>query len=498
MAAVTLSEMRAAEQAALADGWSEERLLDLAGRRLGAALGRFFPLPGTAIAYLGKGLNAGDALVALKILRDSCGWEVFVRPAFPLDDCAPLTRKKWLETELGAPLDAPPAWLDMKRPLVLLDGMLGIGATGALREPLLGMAAEMEWLRQHAGARIAAVDLPSGIDADRGTCPPGTVMADVTFMIGLAKRGLLTAHAAHATGALAVVVVEPLSLTGSGDIDLISPQTAGFAMARRSFDFHKGMAGRVALLAGSDVYTGAAVLAATGALRGGAGLVTLHVPASAAVSIASRCPPEVMVRRYSSIGELRDSRADAWVMGPGLGELDAAEGEILLGLIASLPVPAVIDADALNLIAKSGRIGILNERHVITPHPGEFQRMAPDLGEVLREEAARVFAERVPATLLLKGCRTLVTRAGQPLWCNTTGSPGMATGGQGDLLAGVIGARLAGGQGPLESAAFSAWLCGRAAEIALDQPDLSEESLMPSDVARHLGAAFIDWRDSTR
>ena len=498
MAAVTLSSMRAAEGAALAGGWTEERLLDWAGARLGAAIGRFFPQPGTAVAYLGKGHNAGDALVALKILRDAFGWDVCIRAAFPLGDCAPLTCQKWRELGSPSPLESPPAWRDLTRPLLLLDGLLGIGATGALRQPLSGLAEEMEWLRQNAGARIAAVDLPSGIDADSGEFPPGTVIADVTFMIGLAKRGLLTAHAADATGALVLVEVEPLTLADACDIELISPQTMAFSKSPRPFDFHKGMAGRVSLLAGSETYTGAAVLAASGALRGGAGLVTLHVPQNATSAIASRCPPEVMVRGYSSIVELQESRADAWVVGPGIGELDVAEGGLLLDFLAHLQVPAVIDADALNLIASTGKLGILGTRHVITPHPGEFHRLAPDLAQLPREQAARTFSDRVPATLLLKGSRTLVTRSGHPLWCNSTGSPGMATGGQGDLLSGVIGARLAGGQAPMDAAAFSAWICGRAAEIALGRSELSEESLTPSDVALHLGSACLDWKNSTR
>ena len=205
-----------------------------------------------------------------------------------------------------------------------------------------------------------------------------------------------------------------------------------------------------------------------------------------------------MVRGYSSIEEIRDSRADAWVIGPGIGELDVAEGTLLLDFLTHISAPAVIDADALNLIAQSENLSLLNERHIITPHPGEFQRLAPDLASMPREKATRIFADRVPVTLLLKGCRTIITRSGHPLWCNATGTPGMATGGQGDLLAGVIGARLAGGQDPLEAAALSAWLCGRAAEIALCMPGLSEESLTPSDVALNLGAAFLDWKNSTR
>jgi NAD(P)H-hydrate epimerase len=161
-------------------------------------------------------------------------------------------------------------------------------------------------------------------------------------------------------------------------------------------------------------------------------------------------------------------------------------------------VPTVVDADALNFVAGSGEADFFTDRHILTPHPGEFARLAPDLVTLPREEAARRFIDRGSATLLLKGCRTLVTRRGEPLWCNSTGTPAMATGGQGDLLAGVIGARLAIGDSPLEAAQLGAWICGRSAEIALDEKSLSEESLTPSDVLRFLGAAFRDWKTSCR
>ncbi len=498
MAAITIAETRAIESSASAAGWTEEQLLNLAGDRLGRAIGRYFPKPGTVVGYLGKGHNAGDALVALRILRDEFGWKIRTRNAYPLEQCAPLTRKKWQELGVAPPLDQAPSWRDLERPLVLLDGLLGSGTSGALRTPLLQLAGEMTALRQHAGARVAAVDLPSGIDPDSGRIFPDTVIADVTFMIGTAKRGLLHGHAAAATGALALVPVEPLTATRPGEIELISPQTLDCGKAPRPFDFHKGMAGRVSILAGSESYTGAAVLAATGTLRSGGGLITLFVPSSARKTIAVKCPPEIIIRSFHDPRELLDFRSDSLVVGCGLGEMDEIMKASLLDLISNSPAPAVLDADVLNLIAKSGKVEVFRENHLLTPHPGEFARLAPDLRDFPREEAARRFADRVPATLLLKGCRTIVTRQRQPLWCNSTGTPGMATGGQGDLLAGVIGARLAIGDPPVDAAALGAWVCGRAAEIALNQENLSEESLTPSDVLQFLGAAFRDWKTSGR
>jgi NAD(P)H-hydrate epimerase len=381
---------------------------------------------------------------------------------------------------------------------VLLDGLLGIGASGALREPLVALAREIAWLRNHAGARVAAVDLPSGVDPDRGEITAEAVIADVTFMIGAAKCGLLTATAAHATGVLAVVPVEPLAALPGGGLELISPLTMEAGIVPRPFDFHKGMAGKVALLAGSPEFTGAAVLAASGALYGGAGLIHLYVPQAVAAAVTAKCPPEIIVHGCSDPQELLESAPDAIVVGPGLGPMSDAFAAQLMQLLAHSEVPTVLDADALNLLARLGIDQALKPNHLLTPHPGEFRRLAPDLADLPREDAARMFVGRHPVTLLLKGCRTLVTKHDAPLWCNATGSPGMATGGQGDVLAGVIGALLAAGHPPVTAAAMAAWRCGRAAELALNLPTISEESLTPSHVLAHLGAACRDWRESRR
>ena len=494
MAAVTIAEMLAAEAAAKANGWTEEQLLNAAGERLGLAIGRHFPTPGTVIAYLGKGHNAGDTLVALRILRDRFGWKIATRSSCPIGGFAPLTLKKWDELGLRLPLDRIPVWRDLPRPLLLLDGLLGSGGAGPLRDSLLPFSEEMEFLRQNAGARVAAIDLPSGIDSDSGGIFPGTVTADITFMIGNAKIGLLRGCAAAATGALALVPLEALTVSGRDLLEPIAPQTWDTGKKPRSFDFHKGQAGRVAILAGSEHYTGAAVMAASGALRGGAGLITLFVPQQMASEISAKCPPEIIVRGFTDPLELLEFSFDSLVIGCGLKMAD--EGG-LMELISKSPAPVVLDAEALNILARLGSLSSLTANHLLTPHPGEFRRLAPELAELSREDAAREFTDRFPVTLLLKGCRTIITRKGEPLWCNTTGTPGMASGGQGDLLAGVIGARLA-GDPPVEAAALGAWLCGRAAEIALDEPHLSEESLAPTDVLNHLGAAYRDWKTSSR
>jgi len=494
MGTVTADQMRELEQAAFRAGSSAGGLMAIAGRRLGIAFQQFFPEPGTVVAYLGKGHNAGDALVALRVLREA-GWQVAVRAAYPEVEWASLTRA--MARELGDfdRLHAPPHRMETKRPLVLLDGLLGIGAKGALRGMSAALAAEMAQLRQIAGARVAAVDLPSGIDPDRGEIYPKAVQADVTFTIGVPKRGLLMAEAVNAVGALVLVPVEELPVPAGGDLQMTAPWTLAAGQSPRAFDFHKGMAGRVGILAGSHAYTGAAVLAATGALRGGAGLVTLHVPEDAAASISAKCPPEVMVQIIHNPIEMLDHPYDSLVIGPGLGKVSSTG---LRALLDHASTPCVIDADALNALAESGGIGELGARHVLTPHPGEFRRLAPDLAELPREQAARAFADRHAPVLLFKGARTLVTQKGAPLWVNPTGTPGMASGGQGDSLSGVIGALMAGGIPPLEAAALGAWLCGRASERAMTACETSEESLLATDTLDHLGGAFRDWREFCR
>ena len=154
MAAVSIAETLTLESAAKANGWTEGQLLDRAGERLGRAIGRYFPKRGTVIGYLGKGHNAADALVALRILRDIFGWNIAARVAFPINAFAPLTHAKWDELGIRLPLDRAPAWRDLEGPLLLLDGLLGSGSRGALSEPLSRLSSEMAMLRQIGRAHV--------------------------------------------------------------------------------------------------------------------------------------------------------------------------------------------------------------------------------------------------------------------------------------------------------------------------------------------------------
>ncbi len=490
MPTVTVQQMREIEQRAIRSGVSQAELMELAGVALGRAIGNQYREVGMAVAYVGKGHNGGDALIALRVLQEEFGWHVGVRSGFGIEEWSYLTQVQWDELDSEELLE--------KRfenqfcgPLLLIDGLLGIGAKGALRNSILEMADEMNRLRNERGATVVAVDLPSGVDPDTGEVFPAAVMADRTFTIGVAKTGLLLAESVNAVGQLALVTVDGLESQGSGAMELICPQNMAFGKMPRPFDFHKGQAGRVGIVAGSASFTGAALLVALGAIRAGAGLVTLYVRSEFADAIRSRLPFEVMLKICDDAAALLEEKLDAIVLGPGIGEVSKAGG--FLKLIEKTKVPMVIDADGLNLIAEQ-KIKT-DSRHVLTPHPREFARLAPDLVGLKREDAALAFVEKSASVLLLKGARTIVARRGESLRINSTGTPAMSNGGQGDLLSGVLGSLLAGGMDCFDAAAYGAWLCGHAAEIAqADHGDVCTAT----DTAARVADAMRDWRRGGR
>jgi NAD(P)H-hydrate epimerase len=376
--------------------------------------------------------------------------------------------------------------------VLILDGILGIGATSSpLREEIADAVREMNALRRTRHAFTVAVDLPTGLGAG-----DLTVEADLTVTIGFAKHHLLDDTAAAHVGRLAIVPLKALD-DGQGDTSrrLLTSTCLLQTLPRRSFEFHKGLAGRVGILAGSRGLLGAAALAASGALRGGAGLVRLYVKQDLYPIVAPMASMEVMVKPIVDYVDVLEDELDAIAVGPGLG---AQFGDELLALLARAEGPVVIDADALNILARRG-LGVLNEHaapRLLTPHPGEMARLAaefPGWAALDRSAVALEFTKMFPrATLLLKGSRTVIAAAGQPLSFNSTGNPGMASGGMGDVLTGLCAALAAQGMELFDAACLGAWLSGRAAECAIAGGGCSQESLTAGDVLRHLGSAFGD------
>ena len=483
--------MRELESQAFKQGATPEGLMEKAGHGIAGAIMRRFPYSGTAIACIGSGNNGGDALVAIRYLADA-GWKVGIRCLHTSAELGALPRKKI--RELGdCPMNEPVPGSTLNKPLVLLDGLLGIGAHGPLRPPLAELASWMNKVRNLQAAQTIAMDIPSGVNGDTGEVYEGAVVADLTLTIGVPKPGLFASSAVNHTGSIELVALEELPVPDGGDICLNDVHELKGILPQRDHDFHKGDAGRVGILAGSQGMLGAAVLCATGALRSGAGLVTLFADESTYPTLASMLPAEVMLRPISALSEIMPAEFDAFAVGPGLGRGSKESSEDFLSLLGRMSIPVVIDADGLNRIADAGTEKWMAPHFILTPHPGELVRLFPDWAGMDRLDIAKAFVQRYDrTTLLLKGAHSLIARSGSPVYFNATGNSGMASGGQGDVLTGIISSLLAQGLEPQDAARMGAWLAGRAAELAISHDGQSVQSLVAGDICKGLGRAFID------
>ena len=476
---LSTAQMLEAEANAFAEGHTAEELMEHAGRQLAELVRQFHTTPGTCRVFFGKGHNGGDVLVAARYLATG-GWSVVLDSIFPHDHLAPLTA-----TQLSR---LPSSFVGQARPLVVLDGILGIGIKGDPREPVATAIHRLNYLREHEAAWVLSADLPSGLRDDAPGDP--CVKADVTMAMGFVKSCLVNDHATDFVGRLAVADLPALCAPPAADpAQILTPKI--LSLPPRSFDRHKGMSGRVAILAGSRCYPGAARLCSAAAVKAGAGLVTLIVPSDCVATLSASVIPEVMVRSLDDFRVLLNENWDAFGIGPGLGR---ERDEMICDFLRHCSTPCVVDADALN--ALSGQMDVVREnagQRLLTPHHLEMERLSPCNGRDRLQWLAD-FVSQYPVTLLLKGARTLIGNINSPVAFNTTGHPGMASGGMGDVLTGVCAALIAQGRDITDSARLAAWVCGRAAELAIRENTVSQESLTASDVIAHLGGAFIDLR----
>lgn len=426
-------------------------------RRTGAVTGR------RVTVLVGTGNNGGDALYAGALLagRGAKVMAVLLDPDRTHAAALAALRRAggaavgWdpsmARTEAAGPLQAE----------MLIDGLVGIGATG----PLRGACAEVVHALQHAGRRfVVAVDLPSGIDPNTGVAPGVAICADVTVTFGAPSTGLLLAAQ---TGELDVV---ELSLIPAGDPDAVSYQPSDLPSSVPGPDDDKFSTGVLGIHAGSPGYPGAAVLCVGAAVRARPGLI--RFAGSQASAVLARWPEVVAAPSIAACG-----RVQAWVIGPGMG----TDGTAVVALDQALAaeVPVLVDADGLTVLA--GHPGLLARRVsrqlptvVLTPHGREFARLFPDLdpaaaGGPDRLTATREAAARSGAVVLLKGHRTVIAAPDGRTAINRTGSGALATAGSGDVLSGLIGSLLATGRDAFESAALGALrhgLAGAAAERA--------------------------------
>jgi ADP-dependent NAD(P)H-hydrate dehydratase / NAD(P)H-hydrate epimerase len=484
---VTSAQMRDAENAAFARAISAEALMNQAGAGIALSVQQFFPRPGYCLVFSGKGNNGGDAVVAAMHLKRA-GWHTDVHLSFPESQCSDLLRKKITEFRDTPAVVAAVSVANAGRfsPTIILDGLLGLGSKPPLRDPILAVCRETNRLRQEQGVYVLAVDQPTGLDGDSGEADRDCVIADFTVTIAATKRGLIADDATNFVGRLEVVPLSDLPLESADETVACAASLRGL-LPRRQFNAHKNQFGRVGIVAGSRGFAGAATMCTWGALRGGAGLVEVFVPENIYEIVVAAAPFESMVKPVKSYRDLIDEKIDVWGIGPGLGKDNANE---IIEFIQREESPMVVDADALNII--SANVSILKNcrgPRLLTPHPGEMKRLAGDQ-KISRAELARKFTSEFPVTLLLKGSRTVIAESGKRISYNTTGNPGMATGGMGDVLTGVCAALVAQNLSPFDAARVGAWACGRAAEIAIFNNGESQQSLLPRDVLTNLGRAF--------
>jgi ADP-dependent NAD(P)H-hydrate dehydratase / NAD(P)H-hydrate epimerase len=487
---LTSAEMRAAEEAAFARGVQVEALMDKAGAGVAQAVTKFFPNPGKCIVFAGKGHNGGDALVAAEQLK-RVGWEIDIRLPFAENDCSELTRKKLLALRAAESWHRHPADRELagsQCQTIILDGLLGVGARPPLREPLRAACRSINQLRTNNGAYVFAVDLPTGLESDSGKTDRDCVTADFTVTIGFAKAGLIADRALNHVGRIEVVPLDELQPTEKKTKEIIaSPPAFCGLLPRREYNAYKNQFGRIGVVAGSKGFVGAALMTSQGALLAGAGLVEVFVSEDIYEIVAAAAPMEAMVKSIQSYRDLLKQKADVWAVGPGLGK---SHGTEILELIEKAKQPMVLDADGLNILSeKMSALRRCKGERLLTPHPGEMKRLFPGHKE-RRAEIATKFCNRFAVTLLFKGSRTIVAQRDRPLSYNTTGNPGMATGGMGDVLTGVCAGLVGQGLSLYDAARVGAWLCGRAAEMAVFNDGQSEQSLLPRDVLDHLGEAL--------
>ncbi|MGY3203515.1 NAD(P)H-hydrate dehydratase [Streptomyces sp. TE5632] len=450
---------------------------ELLGR--GALGGRVY---GSRVVLLvGSGDNGGDALYAgARLARRGAG----VTAVLLAPERAHAAGLAALRRAGGRAVGTGGAEALIRRADLVVDGIVGIGGKGGLRPDAVPLAEAAERSR----AAVVAVDLPSGVDADTGEVRGTALRADLTVTFGTHKPGLLVDPAREHAGSVRLVDIG-LELPAEPVLEALQHADVARLLPVPGAESDKYRRGVVGIAAGSARYPGAAVLAVSGALRGGAGAVRYVGPA--ARDVIARFPETLVSER----GPKHAGRVQAWVVGPGAGDDAGPVAEVL-----AADVPVLIDADGLRL-ADASAVRARRAPTLLTPHAGE----AAALLGVEREEveggrlaAARELAGRYGATVLLKGSTTLVADPGAGtgdgtatvVRVNPTGTSWLATAGSGDVLSGLAGSLLAAGLPPLDAGSAAAYLHGLAGRRAADGAPVGAH-----DVAEALPAA---WRDVTR
>jgi ADP-dependent NAD(P)H-hydrate dehydratase / NAD(P)H-hydrate epimerase len=469
-------------------GIESYRLMTNAGEAVAAAVTEKYAdaLGPGVLVVAGKGNNGGDGMVAARrLMQDGIGVRALLltRGASLRGDAARAHSEFVAAGGEVAEVESEPALAReiSRRPGVVIDAIFGTG----LNAEVTGLARRAIESLNSTGAPVVAVDIASGVNSDTGAIMGAAVRASLSVTFGFAKFGHVSYPGAEHCGELQVAdigfdpeAVKDLAARGR----LLEATDVRGWIEPRAANSHKGMYGHVMVVAGGRGKAGAALLAARGALRMGAGLVTAAVPASIAEIVAAG-QAELMTEPVADCDGHFDGyaaaktlsglvqRISALVVGPGLGVSDGTK-DLVSWLIAEAATPArpmLLDADALNVLAELGAEKLMEARGpiVLTPHPGEMSRLLrTSVGEVNadRISAAKRLCERTGATVLLKGARSVMAAPGGELYVNSSGNPGMSTPGMGDALSGMVGTLLGQKLAPAKALGLGVYLHGYAAD----------------------------------
>ncbi len=440
------------------------------------------------LVLCGSGNNGGDGIGAAALLREA-GQEVMccmvgTEEKLSGDSQAMLERLR----AAGGELTPYPGTEVLRGSWALVvDALFGTG----LSRPLSGDYRALAEALNQSGIPVLSCDISSGISADSGEVLGCAIRADVTVTFHLPKTGQLLPPGTEYTGRLVVHDIgipakarEQVELDG----EYVTGEMVRSWLPKPRLESHKGDMGKILMVCGSTGFTGAAAMAAQAALRTGAGLVYLAVPEPVYPIVAGRLEEPVVFPmpatgngRFarSGIPELQDRMKDmdACLIGPGIGRCYDTE-ELVFGLLEAAACPVILDADGINVLA--GHIDRLDKAPVIlTPHEGEFRRLGGDLSKD-RISAAREMAEKTGAVIVLKGYRTVIAGPEGQVYVNSTGNPGMATGGSGDVLSGILACLVGQGMEPVKAAAAAVWIHGAAGDAARER--LGLRSMLPTDM----------------
>lgn len=483
-------------------------LMERAAEGVAEAALELLPLrPGKcrAAVLCGAGNNGGDGIAAARILFLK---GVRVR-AFLVGSYEKMTPDALEETrrlsECGVELEqfdpedlTQSAWARGSH--MLIDAIFGVGLSREIA-PDSAYAAAIRLMNECSGTVVAA-DIASGVEADTGRVLGCAAKADKTVTFTFKKIGQAVGDGALLSGDVTVWdigIPEDLQSSMVCAVQTVERDFAKAALPPRQADGHKGTFGKLLIVGGSVGFTGAPCLTAAASVRSGCGLVYLGIPQAIWAVEAAKCvsampfplPSKNGMLSYKALQDVETKLAgcDVLALGPGLGRSPHTE-RLVLELLERTEQPVVLDADGINALA--GHIDVLDRRKgrgtILTPHDGEFARIGGDLSHSDRVRAAREFAVQHGCVLVLKGHRTVTATPAGNVLVNTTGNSGLAKGGSGDVLTGVIAALLAQGCTAARAAALGVWLHGRAGDLAAER--LTEYAMTPEDVIGALPGAF--------